>query len=612
MSPSRRSGRLLSEKVRQTPFNRSLIAETGVIPAGMQLIRDTFSFPIVEKKDVVVEGINGQEVHMMRVTGLIQNGDTENANGRFYSTKEVLAPAVKAVQEDIGNRAVMGEFDHPCITSNDFRVLTTSGWKDFADIKVGDKVYSRVNGEMVESAVAGIVDQPYEGKVYRFSGRHIETVFTAGHKVVMDDRRRSQVQATVAEIVADRKRFNKNVIPRTAVWSGHDDSTYTIPGLPYTNPSQHFKSDVTEDLVLDTRKFVAFLGIWLAEGNLVSNHGIFIAQKNGEKADQIAEMLADFHTELKWVRRKGGFYLSDARLSNYLRPLGGKYTKFIPDDVKGLDAVYLQELIHWFQVGDGRSKHGRNNVFTVSRRLIDDLHECHVKSGGCCYEAAIEPKADYQFAGRTILAVSKKVLYQLTLSQTTGIHMDDRFLNITEEHHEGRIYCLTTEHGNFYMQQNGRSFWTGNSDAKIHLDRVSHLMTKVWMDGKKVYGEAEVLHRLPCGAALRGLFEHKVRVGISSRGVGDMEVVEHNGHDVYRVMPGYSFVTWDTVAEPSVGGAILNIQEGLSRKLRPIKEKKHAFSEEVYQNLLVSTINEYFGLDKKKVSVPVRIPSRKR
>jgi len=134
------------------------------------------------------------------------------------------------------------------------------------------------------------------------------------------------------------------------------------------------------------------------------------------------------------------------------------------------------------------------------------------------------------------------------------------------------------------------------ADAKIHLDRVSHLMTKVWMDGRKVYGEAEILHNLPCGACLRGLFEHKVRVGISSRGVGDMEVVESSGKELYRVMPGYTFVTWDAVAEPSVNGAILNIQEGLSRRIKPLNQIKHKFKPEVYQSMLVKEINKYFGL----------------
>jgi len=134
------------------------------------------------------------------------------------------------------------------------------------------------------------------------------------------------------------------------------------------------------------------------------------------------------------------------------------------------------------------------------------------------------------------------------------------------------------------------------ADAKIHLDRVSHLITKIWMDGRKVYGEAEVLHNLPCGACLRGLFEHKVRVGISSRGVGDMEVTEHDGHEVHRVMPGYSFVTWDAVAEPSVNGAILNIQEGLNRRIRPMQKSRPKFSKVTYEKMLVKEINSFFNL----------------
>ncbi len=135
------------------------------------------------------------------------------------------------------------------------------------------------------------------------------------------------------------------------------------------------------------------------------------------------------------------------------------------------------------------------------------------------------------------------------------------------------------------------------ADARIHLDRCSHLLNKLWMDGKKVYGEAEVLHRLPLGAFLRGLFEHKIRVGISSRGVGDMEIVEHNGKDLYSVQEGYSIVTFDCVAEPSVEGAVLkNVNESLTKRLRPIKEQKNRFSPEAYQNLLVKEINQFFGL----------------
>jgi predicted transcriptional regulator len=134
------------------------------------------------------------------------------------------------------------------------------------------------------------------------------------------------------------------------------------------------------------------------------------------------------------------------------------------------------------------------------------------------------------------------------------------------------------------------------TDAKIHLDRVSHLVTGLRMEGKKVWGTAEILYKIPMGAYLRGLFEHKVRVGVSSRGVGDMEIMEHNGRQVHRVQDGYSIITFDIVAEPSVTGAVLNIREGLNRRTKPIRHKRNLLSPERYDALVVEEINKYFSL----------------
>lgn len=97
-------------------------------------------------------------------------------------------------------------------------------------------------------------------------------------------------------------------------------------------------------------------------------------------------------------------------------------------------------------------------------------------------------------------------------------------------------------------------------DAKIHLDRISHLITKLWMENKTVMGEIEVINddRSPCGSQLACLLDRNIQVGISSRGVGDMELVEDNGEDAYVVMEGFEFITFDSVAEPSVSGTQLN------------------------------------------------------
>jgi len=171
-----------------------------------------------------------------------------------------------------------------------------------------------------------------------------------------------------------------------------------------------------------------------------------------------------------------------------------------------------------------------------------------------------------------------------------------------EQNANGRVYPRTILREAVDAIQedlSARSVWgefDHPSDAKIHLDRISHLLTKIWMDGKQVYGEAEIMEDLPYGAQLATLLK-RGSIGISSRGIGDMEVVESGGRQVSMVMEGYRFVTWDAVAEPSVRGAILHLVEG---KLRPVgnttvsETKKQFADKSTYEALLVEAVNHYF------------------
>jgi hypothetical protein len=109
-------------------------------------------------------------------------------------------------------------------------------------------------------------------------------------------------------------------------------------------------------------------------------------------------------------------------------------------------------------------------------------------------------------------------------------------------------------------------------DAKIHLDRVSHILTDLKMKGSEVIGELEVLEKTPMGSIAKALIESKVQLGISSRGVGDMETTIHEGNEFYKVLPGFTFVTFDIVAEPSVQGSYLNINESRDRILKKLRQ----------------------------------------
>ncbi len=89
------------------------------------------------------------------------------------------------------------------------------------------------------------------------------------------------------------------------------------------------------------------------------------------------------------------------------------------------------------------------------------------------------------------------------------------------------------------------------TDSIIHFENASHLVTKLWWDGQTLMGEGEVLDT-PSGKVLRSLMNAGVRVGISSRGVGNGST---NEDGVLVIGESYKLITFDAVADPSTFSA---------------------------------------------------------
>ena len=56
-------------------------------------------------------------------------------------------------------------------------------------------------------------------------------------------------------------------------------------------------------------------------------------------------------------------------------------------------------------------------------------------------------------------------------------------------------------------------------DLKINLDRVSHMITKMWMEGPNGYGKLKILPT-PMGQLIEVMLTSGVKLGVSSRGSG--------------------------------------------------------------------------------------------
>src|SRR3990167_8860777 len=79
----------------------------------------------------------------------------------------------------------------------------------------------------------------------------------------------------------------------------------------------------------------------------------------------------------------------------------------------------------------------------------------------------------------------------------------------------------------------------------VELKNVSHLITKMWMDGNVVHGELELLDT-PSGKILQTLVESSVTLGISSRGVGSTR--RDGERDI--VQDDFALIAFDVVGDP--------------------------------------------------------------
>ena len=93
----------------------------------------------------------------------------------------------------------------------------------------------------------------------------------------------------------------------------------------------------------------------------------------------------------------------------------------------------------------------------------------------------------------------------------------------------------------------------------VNLDKVSHKIEGLEMDGNNVMGKARILET-PMGNIVKGLLEGGVQLGVSTRGMGSLE--QRNG--TMYVKDDFMLNTVDIVQDPSAPNAFVNgIMEGV-------------------------------------------------
>jgi len=110
---------------------------------------------------------------------------------------------------------------------------------------------------------------------------------------------------------------------------------------------------------------------------------------------------------------------------------------------------------------------------------------------------------------------------------------------------------------NFVKQKRALGELDHPDSSVVNLQNVSHNVKEIHFEGDNLVGTCEIL-TTPSGNILRELFKNGIKLGISSRGLGSVEMVqEANGDTVSKVGDDFELIAFDFVSNPSTHGAFL-------------------------------------------------------
>lgn len=139
------------------------------------------------------------------------------------------------------------------------------------------------------------------------------------------------------------------------------------------------------------------------------------------------------------------------------------------------------------------------------------------------------------------------------------------FMESDTKNRNGRVYpneIMEKEIGRYnneYVKQNRAMGELGHPEGPtVNLERVSHIIKNLSVDGKQIIGEAKIMDT-PYGKIVKNLIDEGAKLGVSSRGMGSLK--EQDGVNV--VQEDFMLAAVDVVADPSAPNAFVNgIMEG--------------------------------------------------
>jgi hypothetical protein len=356
--------------------------------------------------------------------------------------------------------------------SDDTEYLTEDGFKKYNDITNIDKLatLNKKTGELEYQNYINRTQYHYEGEMYHFNGKKIDTLVTPNHRMWLSQYNCRKGFGDFNFIRADEVSSGIKYKSRSVVkWNGEDVEKVEVLGN-----------------LIPIKDYLEFLGYIISDGSVryCSEKGNYcVALSQLDKSPEFDKMskcfykignLLDKHIGVGKTKSKNGnvvsfrFYSKEASKYFHDEIGSGAHNKFIPFWIKQLSKKHLEVLLKSLVAGDGtiltgglRGDTQSYSYSTVSKQLADDVQELAFKCG-------YAPRLDIRHNG--IGTKFYSIVWSLDTENgkfpyiyTRGRDLGHRGAGVDKIKYNGEVSCFEVPNQLLITRRNGLITIQGNS-----------------------------------------------------------------------------------------------------------------------------------------------------
>lgn len=403
-----------------------------------------------------------------------------------------------------------------CCYSEESDILTRNGWRRFYDLRPEDEVLT-YNLERKVAEFQRPTKQfafPYQGKMYVQKDHHLKTCVTPNHKMLVgwqynDDELQDACLIEARFIEGQPVAY----LLAAEAEGGRECQQFTVPAIESEIAEHHSPAQT-----IPMADWLRFLGCYLATGDCYQDEktgsGTVTLTTPYRKDEAVALLRA---IGLSPVVGRQHVTATSGQLYSYLRLLGQRHQKHIPQEIKELSHKHLTILLTALLDGEGNLQSMPSWQYTTdSEHLANDVQEIAVKCG-LAASLLLDAEGCYR------VHISTTRLAPCNLGENRSEWVD----------YSGMVYCVEVPNGTVMVRQNGHAYFSGNS--KGAGDQYT-------IDYARIYGLNTLTFRQSCLAAGQEIITPFGKKPIACLQAGDLV---HSGRGWTRVRK-----VWYTGSKP--------------------------------------------------------------